>query len=131
MAFYLCIILLPVSPNLRLWQASGSQRKAHDPFSLVSCMGLHRTKKRICIKFAWCKYVANMKFAKLCNQCKGGNGRICTKKRANSAIATFALVAKLCKFHICNIFAPGKFGANSIFHPVLGLQKELKFSSVC
>ena len=35
---------------------------------------------------------------------------------ANSAIATFALVAKLCEFHICNIFAPGKFGANSIFH---------------
>ena len=34
---------------------------------------------------------------------------------ANSAIATFALVAKLCEFHICNIFAPGKFGANSIF----------------
>ena len=40
------------------------------------------------------------------------------QKRANSAIATFALVAKLCKFNICNIFAPGKFGANSIFHPV-------------
>ena len=37
---------------------------------------------------------------------------------ANSAIATFALVAKLCKFHICNIFAQGKFGANSSFHPV-------------
>ena len=37
---------------------------------------------------------------------------------ANSAIATFALVAKLCEFHICNIFAPGKFGANSIFRPV-------------
>ena len=31
---------------------------------------------------------------------------------ANSAIATFALVAKLCKFHICNIFAQGKFDAN-------------------
>ena len=40
------------------------------------------------------------------------------QKRANSAIATFALVTKLCKFHICNIFAPGKFGASSIFHPV-------------
>ena len=40
---------------------------------------IHRTKKRICIKFALCKYVANMKFAKLCNQCKGGNRRICTK----------------------------------------------------
>ena len=43
------------------------------------------------------------------------------QKRANSAIATFALVAKLCKFHICNILAPGKFGANSIFHPVLDI----------
>ena len=37
---------------------------------------------------------------------------------ANSAIATFALVAKLCKFHICNIFAQGKFDANSFFRPV-------------
>ena len=32
---------------------------------------------------------------------------------ANLAIATFALVAKLCKFHICNIF-----DANSFFRPV-------------
>ena len=38
---------------------------------------------------------------------------------ANSAIATFALVAKLCKFHICNIFAQGKFDANSFFRPVI------------
>ena len=37
---------------------------------------------------------------------------------ANSAIATFALVAKLGEFHSCNIFVPGKFGANSIFGPV-------------
>ena len=37
---------------------------------------------------------------------------------ANSAIATFALVAKLCEFHICNIFAP-----NSIFRPVYSLQR--------
>ena len=44
------------------------------------------------------------------------------QKRANSPIATFALVAKLCKSHSCNIFAPGKFGANSIFHPVRSLQ---------
>ena len=40
------------------------------------------------------------------------------QKRANSAIATFALVAKLCKFHICNIFEQGKFDANSFFRPV-------------
>ena len=39
----------------------------------------HWMKNWICPKFAWCKYVANMKFAKLCNQCKGGNGRICTR----------------------------------------------------
>ena len=76
----------------------------------------HRTKKRICIKFALCKYVENMKFAKLCNQCKGGNGRICTKTGK-----LVVLVAKLCKLHICNIFAPGKFEANSIFHPVEAL----------
>ena len=74
-------------------------------------------KKRICIKFVLCKYVANMKFAKLCNQCKGGNRKF-AQKQANSAIATFALVAKLCKFHICNIFAQGKFDANSFFRPV-------------
>ena len=37
----------------------------------------HWMKNWICPKFTWCKYVANMKFAKLCNQCKGGNGRIC------------------------------------------------------
>ena len=86
-------------------------------------------QKRICIKFALCKYVANMKFAKLCNQRKGGNGRICTK-RANSAIVTFALVAKLCKFHICNIFAPGKFGANSIFHPVYTVDHEILVSKL-
>ena len=47
--------------------------------AIKSSRMVHRTKKRICVKFAWCKYVANMKFAKLCNQCKGGNGRICTK----------------------------------------------------
>ena len=67
----------------------------------------HRKKKRICVKFALCKYVANMNFTKLYTQCKCGNGKF--------AIATFALVAKLCKFHICSRFAPGKFWANSIF----------------
>ena len=35
------------------------------------------TKKRICIKFALCKYVASMSFAQLCTQCKCGDGRIC------------------------------------------------------
>ena len=54
--------------------------------------------------FATSAKVAMVEFARFC---------------ANSAIATFALVAKLCKFHICNIFAPGKFDANSFFRPVI------------
>ena len=48
----------------------------------------------------------------------------------NSAIATFALVAKLCKFYICNIFAPGKFGANLIFRPV-NTRENWKNSKLC
>ena len=40
------------------------------------------------------------------------------QKRANSAITTLALGAKLCKAHTCNIFAQGKFDANSFFRPV-------------
>lgn len=47
------------------------------------------TKNRICSKFFRCKSAANMKFAKLCNQCKGGDGRICpNSKRGNSTVAT-------------------------------------------
>ena len=42
------------------------------------------------------------------------------QKRANSAITTLALGAKLCKAHTCNIFAQGKFDANSFFRPVYG-----------
>ena len=75
---------------------------------------IRRTKKRLCIKFALCKYVANMSFAPSASVVMAEFARFC----ANSAIATFALVAKLSEFHICNIFAPGKFGANSIFRPV-------------
>ena len=40
------------------------------------------------------------------------------QKRANLAITTFALGAKLCKVHICNIIAQGKFYANSFLRPV-------------
>ena len=40
------------------------------------------------------------------------------QKQANSAIATLALCAKLCKAHTCNIFAQGKFDGNSFFRPV-------------
>ena len=40
------------------------------------------------------------------------------QKRANSAIAPLALCAKLYKAHTCNIFAQGKFDANSFFRPV-------------
>ena len=36
------------------------------------------------------------------------------QKRANSAITTLVLGAKLCKAHTCNIFAQGKFDANSM-----------------
>ena len=74
----------------------------------------HWTKNRICPKFAWCKYVANMKFAKLCNQCKGGDGRIRTKASKFGHHHT----STGCKAHICNIFAQGKFYANSFFRPV-------------
>ena len=40
------------------------------------------------------------------------------QKQANSAITTFALGAKLCKVHICNIFAQGIFYENLIFRAV-------------
>ena len=40
------------------------------------------------------------------------------QKRANLAITTLALGAKQCKAHTCNIFAQGKFDANSFFRPV-------------
>ena len=40
---------------------------------------IHWMKKGICPKFARCKSVANMKFAKLCIECKVGDGRIRTK----------------------------------------------------
>ena len=41
------------------------------------------------------------------------------QKRANSAITTLALGAKLCKSHTGNIFAKGKFDANLFFRPVV------------
>ena len=47
------------------------------------------------------------------------------QKRANSAIATLALCAKLCKAHTCNIFAQGKFDANSFFRRTLGRRRGL------
>ena len=62
--------------NTKSWFLNNLGRLLADRLSIKV---QHRTKKRICIKFALCKYVANMKFAKLCNQCKGGNRRICTK----------------------------------------------------
>ena len=37
------------------------------------------------------------------------------QKQANSAITTFILGAKLCKVHICNIFAQDKFYENLFF----------------
>ena len=77
---------------------------------------LHRTKKRICIKFAWCKYVANMKFAKLCNQCKGGNGRICTKtgKLGHCHLCTGCKALQISYLqHICTRQIWGKFNFSS------------------
>ena len=43
----------------------------------LSCNSLDKKSNlpQICLV----QYVANMKFAKLCNQCKGRDGRICTK----------------------------------------------------
>ena len=55
-----------------------------------------------------------MKFAKLCNQCKGGDGRIRTKASKFGHHHT----CTGCKAHICNIFAQGKFYANLFFRPV-------------
>ena len=81
----------------------------------------HWTKNRICPKFAWCKYVANMKFAKLCNQCKGGDGRIRTKASKFGRHHT----CTGCKAHLCNVFAQGKFYANSFFRPV-SIMHELR-----
>ena len=62
---------------------------------------LQQDKKKFCIKFAWCKYIVNINFTSICAQGKCGDGWICSFC-ANLAIATFALVAKLCEFHICN-----------------------------
>ena len=55
-----------------------------------------------------------MKLSKLCNQCKGGDGRIRTKASKFGHHHT----CTGCKAHICNIFAQGKFYANSFFRPV-------------
>ena len=46
------------------------------PYHTIPYHTMHRTKKRISIKFALCKYVASMSFAQLCTQCKCGDGRI-------------------------------------------------------
>ena len=86
----------------------------------VNC--IHWTKNRICFKFAWCKYVANMKFAQLCNQCKGGDERICTKTSKfghhHTCTGCKGLQSTYLQ-HICNKFAQGKFYANSFFRPVI------------
>ena len=77
---------------------------------------IDRTKKRICIKFAWCIYVANMKFAKLCNQCKGGNGRICTKtgKLGHCHLCTGCKALQISYLqHICTRQNWGKFNFSS------------------
>ena len=73
-------------------------------------------EKRICIKFSWCKYVANMKFAKLCSQCKGGNGRICTKtgKFGHCHLCTGCKALQISYLqHICTRQIWGKFNFSS------------------
>ena len=79
----------------------------------------HRTKKRICTKFARCKYIANMKFAKHCNQCKGGNGRICTKtgKFGHCHLCTGCKALQISYLqHICTRQIWGKFNFSSSAH---------------
>ena len=72
--------------------------------------------KRICIKFALCKYVANMKFAKLGNQSKGGNGRNCTKtgKFGHCHLCTGCKALQISYLqHICTRQIWGKFDFSS------------------
>ena len=78
-------------------------------------------KNRICTKFALCKPVANINFAKVCTRCISSGCQVCTEC-ANLATTTFAMGANLYKFNICNRFAQGKLCANSIFHPVIVAQ---------
>ena len=84
----------------------------------VTLVILHWRKNRICPKFAWCKYVANMKFAQLCNQCKGGDGQIRAKTSKfghhHTCTGCKALQSSYLQ-HIC------KFYANLFFYPVLQL----------
>ena len=76
---------------------------------------IHITDVQICLVQICYKYELCKAFAPSASAVMAKFARFC----ATSAIATFALVAKLCEFHICNIFAPGKFGANSIFRSVI------------
>ena len=51
------------------------------------------------------------------------------QKRANSAIATLALCAKLCKAHTCNIFEQGQLNevekVQKFCSRILGLNRDL------
>ena len=72
---------------------------------------MHRTKKRICIKFALCKYVASMSFAQLCTQCKCGDGRICPFlcKFGHRHLCTGCKGLRIYLQHICTRQIWGKF----------------------
>ena len=89
-------------------------------FSLLYATKLHRTKKRICIKFALCKYVASMSFAQLCTHCMCGDGRNCPFlcKFGHRHLCTDCKALRIAYLqHICT----RQIWANSIFHPVLAI----------
>ena len=102
--------------NVRVFFLGISRGKQQREKKSCNCSRYHRTKKRICIKFAWCKYDANMKFAKLCNLCKGGNGRICTKtgKFGHCHICNGCKALQISYLqHICSRQIWGKFNFSS------------------
>ena len=78
---------------------------------------IHWMKNRICAKFALCKPVANIDFAKVCSPIAKVVVAKFAKKCANLATTAFAMGGNLCKVDICNRFAQDKLGANWIFHP--------------
>ena len=86
-------------------------------------------KKRICIKFALCKYVARMSFAQLCTQCKCGDDRICPFlcKFGHCHLCTGCKALRISYLqHICTRQIWGKFD----FSSSEGLLKYLFISGV-
>ena len=92
--------------------------------------GARRTKKRICIKFALCKYVESMSFAQLCTQCKCGDGRICPFlcKFGHRHLCTGCKALQISYLqHICTRQIWGKYDfSSSDVLTVSGRQRGLK-----